>query len=194
MNFNIENYKGKYVMHCKTERESKDFCNYLHSIGRTWRSGVTYSSLSYWDIYKHSTCYDFNEGESSYKDYYKNKGFIILEWEDFMNKEFTKEDLRTGDLLKRQDGYIEMVIKEYGTLLTSDGDWNDLNGIRKDLTRYYFPEGDIIEVRRPTKAHECCFKNYDAAPIIWRKKEVEEMTLEEVCKALGKEIKIVKSK
>lgn len=35
MRFNIEDYKGKYVMHCKTEEEAEDFCIYLDSIGRT---------------------------------------------------------------------------------------------------------------------------------------------------------------
>ena len=39
MKFNIDNYKGKYVMHCKTEEEAKIFCKYLHSIGRMWNNG-----------------------------------------------------------------------------------------------------------------------------------------------------------
>ena len=54
MNFNIENYKGKYVMHCKTGKEAKIFCNYLDSIGRTWSSGNSYFSENYWDRYKES--------------------------------------------------------------------------------------------------------------------------------------------
>lgn len=29
MKFNIDDYKGKYVMHCKTEEEAIDFANYL---------------------------------------------------------------------------------------------------------------------------------------------------------------------
>ena len=27
MKFNIDDYKGEYAMHCKTEEEAKDFCN-----------------------------------------------------------------------------------------------------------------------------------------------------------------------
>lgn len=42
MKFNIDDYKGKYAMHCKTEEEARDFCNYLHSIGRVWNSGGDY--------------------------------------------------------------------------------------------------------------------------------------------------------
>lgn len=86
MNFNIENYKGKYVMHCKTEEEAKVFCIYLDSIGHKWCSGVSYLSKNYWNAYKASTCYNFNTDNYCNKQYYEIKGYIILEWSDFMSK------------------------------------------------------------------------------------------------------------
>lgn len=87
MRFNIEDYKGKYVMHCKTEEEAEDFCIYLDSIGRTWYSSDSYLSESYWDRYKESTCYNFNCGTYCDKPYYEEEGYTILEMEDFMDKE-----------------------------------------------------------------------------------------------------------
>ena len=87
MRFNIEDYKGKYVMHCKTEEEAEIFCKYLHSIGRTWNNGDSYLSKSYWDSYKESTCYNFNNGTYGVKQYCEEEGYIILEMEDFMDKE-----------------------------------------------------------------------------------------------------------
>ena len=87
MNFNIEDYKGKYVMHCKTEEEASIFCTYLYSIGRTWYSSDSYLSESYWDRYKESTCYNFNYGTYCDKPYYEEEGYTILEMEDFMDKE-----------------------------------------------------------------------------------------------------------
>lgn len=87
MRFNIEDYKGKYVMHCKTEEEAEIFCKYLHSIGRTWNSGDSYLSKSYWDTYKESICYNFNEDLCCDKQYYEADGYTILEMEDFMDKE-----------------------------------------------------------------------------------------------------------
>lgn len=87
MRFNIEDYKGKYVMHCKTEEEAEIFCEYLHSIGRTWSTGDSYLSESYWDRYKKSTCYNFNYGTYRDKQYYEADGYTILEMEDFMDKE-----------------------------------------------------------------------------------------------------------
>ena len=89
MRFNIEDYEGKYVMHCKTEEEAEIFCKYLHSIERTWSSGYSYLSESYWYIYKELTCYNFNYGTYGDKPYYEEEGYTILEMEDFMDK---KED------------------------------------------------------------------------------------------------------
>lgn len=87
MKFNIDDYKGKYVMHCKTKEEAEIFLKYLHSIGRLWSSGDSYLSESYWGKYKESTCYNFNYGAYCDKQYYEEEGYTILEMEDFMDKE-----------------------------------------------------------------------------------------------------------
>lgn len=87
MRFNIKDYKGKYVMHCKTEEEAEIFCKYLHSIGCTWSSGYSYLSENYWYIYEELTCYNFNYGTYGDKPYYEEEGYTILEMEDFMDKE-----------------------------------------------------------------------------------------------------------
>ena len=87
MRFNIEDYEGKYVMHCKTEEEAEIFCKYLHRIGRTWSSGYFYLSENYWYIYKELTCYNFNHGTYGDKPYYEEEEYTILEMEDFIDKE-----------------------------------------------------------------------------------------------------------
>lgn len=87
MKFNIDDYKGKYVMHCKTEEEAKTFCKYLHNIGHMWSSGDSYLSENYWSFYKASTCYNFNTDGYGNKQYYEEEGYTILEMEDFMDKE-----------------------------------------------------------------------------------------------------------
>lgn len=95
MRFNIEDYKGKYVMHCKTEEEAKTFCKYLHNIDYIWYSGDSYLSESYWDRYKESMCYNFNYGTYCDKQYYEEEGYTILEMEDFMDKE--EDELNHSD-------------------------------------------------------------------------------------------------
>lgn len=87
MRFNIEDYKGKYVMHCKTEEEAKIFCEYLHSIGHKWINDISYLSKNYWDTYEESTCYNFNRDQYCNKEYFEEKGYTFLEMEDFIDKE-----------------------------------------------------------------------------------------------------------
>lgn len=85
MKFNIDNYKGRYAMHCKTYDEAVDFCNYLHSTGRGWISGRSYYEYTNWEKYKTKTIYYFNEG--SYCEInLVNQGYTVLEWGDFMSK------------------------------------------------------------------------------------------------------------
>ena len=83
MEFDIRNYPGKYVMHCKTEEEAYDFLAYLHSIGRRWCSGDSYLVKTRWDEYKAETAYNFNQGAFADISYYTSNGYLILEWSDF---------------------------------------------------------------------------------------------------------------
>lgn len=81
MNFNIEDYKGKYVMHCKTEEEARSFCDYL----RRARNRKEYSVCNHIDIFKSKTAYNFNEKLVGDVDFYSSAGYTVLEWSDFMN-------------------------------------------------------------------------------------------------------------
>ena len=62
MKFDIEKYKGKYVMHCKTKEEATDFCNTMHDLGKTWWDKMSYLHRTNFEIEKENTCYNFNEG------------------------------------------------------------------------------------------------------------------------------------
>ena len=187
MKFDINNYKGKYVMHCKTEEEARDFCNYLHSVGRRWYSGKSYLDT---EFYYDDKVYYFNEGACGHV---RLSTYTILEWSDFMNKEFTKADLKTGDVILHENGKTEIVNRELGMLITPVG-WNDLNYVRDDLTDDISKAYDIVAVRRPHDKADCVFHAFknSLGTLVYERKEVEEMTLEEVCQALGKEIKIIK--
>ena len=197
MRFNIEDYKGKYVMHCKTEEEAKDFCNYLDSLGRKWCNNKKYTEENYWRYYKDEICYDFNNDNAySGTESFIRHNYKILEWSDFMDKKFTKADLKSGDVVLRRDGSVEIVCIETGTLIRKD-EFNILDELTDDLTDIFKDDDsdDVIAVRRPKQPYECQFCAFDEGfgeLVYERKDEPEEMTLEEICKALGKEIKIVK--
>ena len=191
--FDIKNYPGKYVMHCKTEEEAKNFCNYMHSIGRKWFNGDSYKYTTEYNAYMDETVYYFNESIYGSIERAQKKGYKILEWSNFMNKKFTKADLKTGDVILRRNDSVEIVNRELGMLIRKHG-WNDLDAIREDLTDTTDSRYDIVAVKRPTEKGECqfCAFEFDWGELVYERPEVEEMTLAEVCKALGKEIKIVK--
>lgn len=58
MKFDFSKYKGKYVMHCKTEEEAKDFCRVMHEDGRTWCDGESYLDCTEWSSYKQFVIYN----------------------------------------------------------------------------------------------------------------------------------------
>lgn len=195
MNFNIDDYKDSYVMHCKTKEEAEDFCNYMHSIGRRWANGESYLNRTYWNQHN-DTVYNFNNDTYGRTIYYnKQHNYTILEWGDFMEKkEFTKSDLKTGDVVMRRNGKVGIINREHDVIIVQNG-YGDLDYIKSDLTSFE-KQWDIIAVRRPLVKSDCQFDAFQCqwGTLVYERKEVEEMTLEEVCKALGKEIKIVKSK
>lgn len=194
MKFDIDKYKGRYVMLCETKEEAKDFCNFLHSIGRTWCSGDQYSEKN--SFYKNIVYY-FNTGQHGSLQYAKEKGCTVLKWRDYMNKKFTKEDLKTGDVVKFRNGKVGIVNRDFEMLITKSA-WIDLNNILKDLTDGKTGDYDIVAVRRPYNKFHCVFDafEFDFGELIYDRDrdEIVEMSLEEVCAALGKNIKIVKKK
>ena len=199
LKFKIEDYKGKYVMHCKTEEEAKDFCNYLDSLGRKWCNNKKYTEENYWRYYKDEICYDFNNDNAySGTESFIRHNYKILEWSDFMDKKFTKADLKSGDVVLRRDGSVEIVCIETGTLIRKD-EFNILDELTDDLLSTFNDDDsdDIIAVRRPKQPYHCQFCAFDEGLgelVYERGDETEKMTLDEICKALGKEIKIVKER
>lgn len=88
--------KEKIAVHCKTKEEAKDFCREMHDYGMKWIDGNSYLDITNYEVKKSETCYD---GTGSYARYafYNRNGYTILEWSDYMQKEFTKADLKDGD-------------------------------------------------------------------------------------------------
>ena len=195
MYFNIDAFAGDYAMHCKTEKEAIDFCIYLQKHGRCWNTGDLYTDTSMWNRLGSDTVYYFNEGVFGNICSAKEAGYTILEWEDFMNSNtFTKADLQTGDVILSRNKKTQIYNGELGMFITKNG-WNDLDEIRNDLTSKNGVYFDIMAIRRPVTKSDCIFgafeEGYERGVLVYQRKEVEEMTLEEVCKLLGKEIKII---
>lgn len=81
--FNINDYPGKYAIHCDTEEKAKVFCKYLDSVGKVWNDGVIYTDRSFFNKYDSDTVYNFNMGLFGYFEYYVDQDYTILEFDDF---------------------------------------------------------------------------------------------------------------
>lgn len=189
--------REKIAVWCKTEEEAKDFCKQSYKNGFSWVD----EDITYWDAYKEQTCY-IDDGYCN-KSWFEKYKCNILEWSDYMDKltnsesdsktTFTKSDLKDGDVVLRRNGWVEIVIPSVGVLVNKDGH-NNFNALTEDLKENTGePEYDIVEIRRPFMPRHCQFSafEYGFGDLVYKREEEIEMTLEEVCQALGKKIKIV---
>ena len=190
--FNWDEFKeGKIVVHCKTKKEAEDFCRQMHKQGMVWGTGNSYLSCTHYEEYKNKTCYSGGGGYQSY-DYFEKYRCNILEWSDYMNKEFTKADLRDGMVVKYRNGDKRMVISE--ALIGEDG-YSDQNCFREDLTHRYFKDLDIVGVYAIQEYNNFAdmLSDYNLE-LIWERKEPKKMTVEEMRQKLeeltGEEIEV----
>ena len=193
MKFDINNYKGRYVMHCKTDEEAKVFCDYLHSKGKMWNINIPYKHHTNWNYHTVKTCYNFNEGFYNTIDHYICVGYTILEFSDFnWSTEFTKADLKDGMVVEYASGEKRLVFNNkfigtdsYSMICTYTDDLKSTSCPSCSIQKVYYSNANYI-----SHIMNNCFLT-----LIWERKEEpepEEMTIEEICKALGKEIKIVR--
>ena len=151
--FNIENYKGDYIMHCNTEEKANVFCKYLNSVGREWWTECSYLTNNSWDEYTDRTCYLFNYGSYSNYGYFKRCNYTILEFDDFdweeekeikMVKEFTKSDLKNGMVVETRDKTRFLVNGDI--LVGKDIEYDKLDEYNNDLIIIGGNECDIVKV------------------------------------------------
>ena len=112
--FNWDEFKEvKFAVHCKTEEEAKDFCRQMYKHGMVWGSGNSYLSCTHYEKYKDKTCYDGQGLYQSY-DHFKKYRYEILEWSDYMDKEFTKADLEIVRVYKiKCMGKISSIMEDH---------------------------------------------------------------------------------
>lgn len=197
--FNFKDWTNKkVVMHCKTFEEANDFCETMHNIGKIWRFGEFYKNNTYWDVYSNETCYNFNVGEYGPLYRYSENDYIILHWSDYMKSStFSKKDLRTGDVIVRRNGNVDIVITETNSTINARG-FCLLSSLIEDLTSAIESEWDVVDIYRPTESCQCQFNElaYTKGNHIYHRKDAEvEITLDEIAKLMKvpvNNIKIVK--
>lgn len=179
--FNWDEFKeGKIVVHCKTKKEAEDFCRQMHKQGMVWGTGNSYLSCTHYEEYKNKTCYSGGGGYQSY-DYFEKYRYEILEWSDYMNKEFTKADLRDGMVVEQRDGNMYLVL---AGMAVRKGGCNEISGYTNNLGWYgTYRGGDIVKIYRIIpeslgSIEEVFVKSN--LELIWERKEPKKMTVEEM--------------
>lgn len=192
--FKWKEFKNKYnkiAVHCKTEEEAKDFCRQMHEQGMKWCNGESYLENTNYNVHNKGMCY-YGNGEYSSRVFAEKYNYKILEWGDYMNKEFTKADLKDGMVVKHRNGDKKMVISE--ALIGEDG-YSDRNCFREDLTYRYFKDLDIVGVYAIQEYNNFAdmLSDYNLE-LIWERKEPKKMTVEEMKQKLeeltGEEIEV----
>ena len=188
-----KNKDNKIAVHCKTEEEAKDFCKRMHEHGMKWRDGGSYLECTEYGKHLSETCYT-GYGEFTSYDFYKEREYKILEWSDYMNKEFTKADLRDGMVVEQRDGNMYLVLA--GMVVRKRG-YNRIGDYDDDLKCASYTGGDIVKVYRITPGSLGCVEHVFIKcnlELIWERTGTKKMTIEEMRQKLeeltGEEIEV----
>ena len=96
----------------------------------------------------------------------------------------SKDDLKNGDIVTLRNGDRLVFVGGEGFIDLSDDNDNylsDICDLEDDFTHEHFKDNDIVKIERPVEY-----------TTVFKREEVKEMTVEEISKALGYEVKVVK--
>ena len=185
--FNWDEFKNKYnkiAVNCKTEEEAKDFCKQMHKHRMKWWNGESYLENTNYNVRNKGTCY-YGSGEYSSRVFAEKHNYKILEWSDYMQKNFTKSDLKDGMVVEyRSKSYGrrlvigDMLIGAEGShrLIYYNEDLIDTTGDKDfDIMRIY-------KIQHVSRFNEILL--YSNLELIWERKEPKKMTIEEMRKKL----------
>ena len=174
----FKNAEKKIAVHCKTEEEAKDFCRKMHEHGMKWRSGESYLKNTNYNMHHERTCY-YGSGEYSSCDFAEEYIYKILEWSDYMQKEFTKADLRDGMVVEYKDKAFGRRLVVGDCLIGIDGHCG-LDYYDEKLFNEY-AELEIVKVYKTIRTN--IFEKFigdNNLELIWERKEPKKMTIEEM--------------
>lgn len=192
--FNWDEFKNEYnkiAVYCKTEEEAVDFCKQMHEHGMKWCNGESYLKNTNY-MRNEGTCY-YGSGEYSSRVFAEKYNYKILEWSDYMQKKFTKSDLKSGMVVEYNDNYFGKRLVIGGFLIGEDG-YSDLGDYNENLKNV----ASGLEIVRVYKI-KCMEKissimHDDNLELIWERKKLKKMTVEEMRQKLeeltGEEIEV----
>lgn len=189
----FQNKDNRIAVHCKTEEEAVDFCKQMHEHEMKWCNGESYLTNTNYNTHHEGTCY-YGNGEYSSRDFAEKYNYKILEWSDYMQKNFTKSDLKDGMVVEYNDNSFgkRLVVGDF--LIGEDG-YADLGDYNENL-KNVVSDLEIVRVYKIKCMGKISSIMYDVnLELIWERKEPKKMTVEEMRQQLeeltGEEIEIV---
>lgn len=202
--FNINDYRYKTVMHCKTVKEIKTLLDYLEVVGHQWC--VSYSKKTAYAIahevyskYRENTCINFKIGSFAYVDFYEREGYTILEFDDF--DWFSLDDIKDGMCVTTYDGerYIKLsshLVGESSCISLSNYDYllHNTSNHHKDIVAVY--SSDVLYVYKGISDlfNYAMSSGYAQARCIYERRQPiipKKLTIEQIEEKLGYPIEIV---
>jgi len=109
--------------------------------------------------------------------------------------QFTKFDLKNGDIVLFRNMEVAIYIKDSNSFMLQSGGWCNLEAYSNNMACPGVNKYDVMKVVRPIDRSDyrlSIFASGHGRPnIIYERKEPRKMTLAQVCAALGEEIEIV---
>ena len=195
--FNWDEFKNignKIAVHCKTEEEAVDFCKQMHEHRMKWCNGESYLKNTNYNAHNKGTCY-YGNGEYSSRVFAEKYNYKILEWSDYMQKEFTKKYLKSGMVVEYGDESLgrRVVIGDF--LVGEDGHARLENYEHNLINRKRIDGMDIVKVYKIKQGYPFgrIMEDHNLE-LIWERKEPKKMTVEEMRQKLeeltGEEIEV----
>ncbi len=180
---------GEIAVHCDTLDKAKDFVKECIKRNILWASKAETETL--WEEFKEDTFYFCSITLSRAKLLYGNSENV--EYEEIFEWEISScPKLKDGMIVEIRNGRKYLLRTVCGELIGSNFDgWIELT-CDENLCENKYNNKDF-DVMKIYESHFCLLDgvfNESNLSLIWEREEVEEMTLEEICNALGKKIKI----
>ncbi len=113
----IESIQSNEVIWCKTVQEAKEFCKLLDIAGKTWSSGMKYTTSNYWNVYAEETCYKITHSEYCNRNFFIKDGLKITPASEFLEeKEFILSQgkgLQTPEGVSIDENWLKSKVTEY---------------------------------------------------------------------------------
>lgn len=204
--FDWEEYRtNKVWVHVKNEEEAKDF---FAQEAKHNRYGNRYERSWVENEDRYICCHGGYTEERRLKRRFR-EGEAIVEWSDYMKKEFTKDDLKTGHVVTLESGCQYVVVRDgdftrckdnkelTDVLISADNkilaylcDFDQ--GLKSKIAQV----GDVVKVER--LANPFLLRISEPSRLIketlWERHQPKKMTVQEIEAALGHPVKIVKER